>query len=65
MSMKKVTIELDRDDWKELKSLEDPFGKANGTYHLREAIKLYLKVKKMEGAKRSLKIRGQKREYMQ
>ena len=65
MSMKKVTVKLDRDDWRELKSLEDPSGNANGTYHLREALKLYLKLMKVEGTKRSLKIRGQKRDYMQ
>jgi len=40
---------VDRGAWNKLKSLDGPDKKPNVSYHVREAIKLYLKVLETQG----------------
>lgn len=44
MSLKKVTIEIEKGTWKQFKSLLDDNGKPNAIFHLRRAMDLYLRV---------------------
>ena len=48
MSLKKVTIEIEREIWKQFKSLLDDNGKPNAIFHLRKAMELYLRVLEAE-----------------
>jgi hypothetical protein len=54
---KKVTIWIEEEEWERLRSLPDPSNKINASYHVREAIRMYLKVLDVEdSSKHSAKI---------
>lgn len=48
VSLKKITIEIERETWRRFKSLLDENGKPNAIFHLRRAMDLYLRVLEAE-----------------
>lgn len=46
----KVTTHLEKELWDKFKELQGPDNKPNASYHLREAMRLYLKVLESENS---------------
>jgi len=48
VELRRIIAMADKSDWEVIKKLKDPSGKTNASYHLRQAIRLYLQVLRAE-----------------
>jgi predicted GIY-YIG superfamily endonuclease len=46
--LQRITLFMDEDDWKALQNLPGPEGKPNASFHVREALRMYLRVLEVE-----------------